>query len=98
MICITYQHQQFSVSCAPAGQVVSLQDPAYLENGCEASVPYAETVGDTHIWRDDRNEVTLTVETKTDTLFRLCRTWKNLAAEARNIQTVLRVAPQFSVN
>ena len=93
---ITYQNGIFSASESPDGLVCVLLAPVVIEDGGETVVPFAEMEQDCSVYRDDKNEVRMTVEQKSDTLFYLRRTWKNLSSETRSVRLALRVKEMFS--
>lgn len=96
-IYVTNQNGVFAVSKSPVGAVCTLLEPVCMENGCEITVPFlAEENGHT-LCRDNKNEVTLTVKQKSETLFYLHRTWKNLSSETRSVRIAQRIKPLFDV-
>lgn len=95
---IIHQNGKFTVSAVSDGAVCALLAPVCMEGGCETTVPFAEMKNGCAVYRDNKNEVTLTVEQKTDTLFSLRRTWKNCAAETRSIRIAQRIKPLLSVS
>ncbi len=93
---ITYQNGVFSASESPIGAVCALSEPIVIEDGAETVIPFVGMEQDCSVYRDDKNEVRMTVEQKSDTLFYLRRTWKNLSSETRSVRLALRVKEMFS--
>ena len=94
---IQSQNNTFSVSASSDNAVCVLLEPVCIENGCEITVPFLAEEGGHLLYRDDKNEVTLTVEQKSETLFYLRRTWKNIASETRSVRIAQRVKPLYDV-
>ena len=92
-IYVTNQNGVFAVSKSPVGAVCTLLEPVCIENGCEITVPFLAEENGLVLYRDDKNEVTLTVEQKSETLFYLLRTWKNITAETRSVRIAQRIKP-----
>ena len=92
---IRYQNHQFSVSESMADAVCRLLPPICIENGCETTVPLAASENGSAVYRDARNEVSLKVEQKSETLFYLRRTWKNLTTETRSVRLAQQVKPLY---
>jgi hypothetical protein len=58
---IQYQNNTFSVSISADNAVCALPEPVCIENGSEITVPFLAEEGGHVLYRDDKNEVTLTV-------------------------------------
>ena len=86
---------KFILSSCAENAVCELADPVCMENGAEYSVPFVSKQNGGFLYRDAENEIRLTVEQKTDTLFYLRRSLKNIASESRNIRIAQRVKPLF---
>ena len=95
MIYINHKNDTFSACRDIDNTVVMLSLPVCCENGTEYDIPFIGYDGDAAVYRDDQNEVRLTVEKTSDTLFYLRRTWKNLSDETRAIRIALQVKPCF---
>lgn len=106
---IIYQNGNFRISDSAAAAVAKIEAPIYVENGEEkelisenratAGTKQAAAVKETtYTFTDTTNRVDITIEQKSDTLFYIKRSWKNLADEPRKIQTILRVLPCFEVH
>ena len=86
---------KFILSSCAENAVCELPPPVCIENGAEYSVPFVSEQNGGFLYRDAENEIRLTVEQKTDTLFYLRRSLKNIASESRNIRIAQRVKPLF---
>ena len=95
---IIHQNGKFTVSAVSDGAVCALLPPVCIENGCETEIPFVSADNARALYRDDRNEVTLTVEQKTETLFSLRRTWKNLSGETRSVRLAQRIRSLYAVS
>ena len=95
---ILYKNKSFCISDeASDGAVCELLAPVCIENGNETLVPLEDASGNVAIYKNAENEVKLTVEKASDTLFYIRRTWKNTAKNARTIRIAQRVKPVFEV-
>ena len=94
---ITFDHT-FGISARPDNAVVQILPPVCIENGVEHTVLPVRENGCSASYADARNAVTLTIEQRSDTLFYLRRSWKNLTEQPRRIQTVLRAVPLFGAD
>ena len=92
---IIHQNGKFTVSAVSDGAVCALLPPICIENGLETEIPLKSADNASALYRDDKNEVVLTVEQTSDTLFYLRRTWKNLSSETRTVRLAQRVKPLF---
>ncbi len=96
---ILYKNNAFCISSVRSEEAVcEICAPICMENNREAEIPLADTNGNTAAYQNEENEVKLTVEKVSDTLFYLCRTWKNTAKRARTVRIAQRVRPIFEVN
>lgn len=87
----------FAVGNRLENAVCEILEPICIEGGREITVPFVSCVDGRAEYRDDKNEVTLTLEQKTDTLFYLRRMWKNTSDEIRTLRMAQRVKPLFDV-
>lgn len=95
---ILYKNNSFCISDeASDGAVCELLAPVCIENNSETVIPFSDTDGNVAIYKNAENEVKLTVEKASDTLFYIRRTWKNTAKNARTIRIAQRVKPAFEV-
>ena len=95
---ILYKNNSFCISDeASDGAVCELLAPVCIENGNETVVPLEDASGNVALYKNAENEVKLTVEKASDTLFYIRRTWKNTAKNARTIRIAQRVKPVFEV-
>ena len=81
----------FAVGNRLENAVCEILEPICIEGGREITVPFVSCVDGRAEYRDDKNEVTLTLEQKTDTLFYLRRMWKNTSDEIRTLRMAQRV-------
>ena len=89
---ITFDQGKFAVSALADNAVAEITHPLYLtENGETQLLPARDG-----LYRDDRYEVNLTIRQKSDTLFYVHRTWKNISSETQRFQTVFRVRPCYT--
>lgn len=95
---ILYKNNSFCISDAASdGAVCELLAPICIENGDETVVPLSDFGGNVALYKNEENEVKLTVEKASDTLFYIRRTWKNTAGNSRTIRIAQRVKPVFEV-
>ena len=94
----------FVLSEKEAGAVVKIGAPVCMENGAEKTLPpvsgcsvAADARRAACVFADAEDLVELTVEKKSDTLFYIRRSWKNVSDRQRSFQTSLRVRPCFDV-
>ena len=93
---ITYKNNEFFFSAEEsAGSVCRLLPPVCIEGGKEIEIGAVELAGESAIYRDGENEVTLFVKKASPTLFYLRRTWKNTADKTRSIRIAQRLMPLF---
>lgn len=90
---ISYEKGKFAFSKDVENAVAKIEAPIYVENGEEKQI----SVTAEGIFSDESNRVEIFIEQKSETLFYIKRNWKNLAAETRKIQMILRVLPCFEV-
>lgn len=106
---IIYHNGKFKISDSAKEAVAKIDAPIYVENGKEKKLMSVNRVveasqSDTdaaqkefYTYADTTNSVDVTIEQKSDTLFYIRRSWRNLADTPRKIQTILRVQPYFDV-
>lgn len=85
----------FTVGTDSDGAVCALLAPVCMEDGAEYSVPAVSCEDGCACYRDAENEVTLTAEKRSETLFYLRRTWKNTAETQRTFRIAQRIKPLF---
>ncbi|MBE6593705.1 MAG: hypothetical protein E7642_06900 [Ruminococcaceae bacterium] len=96
---IIYKNNAFSISSELSERTVcELLAPVCIENDEEITVPFEKEENRVAVYKDEKNEVTLSVEQRSDTLFYISRTWKNTSAETRSIRIAQRVLPSFETS
>jgi hypothetical protein len=78
--------------------VCEILAPVCIEDQCEKEIPLLKIENGVAIYKDEDNEVSLITVKKSDTLFYLCRTWKNTSARSRSLRIAQRVKPLFDTS
>jgi hypothetical protein len=95
---IIYKNNAFCISSAPSADAVcEIFAPVCIENKSETAIPLYDTNGNVATYKNEENEVKLTVEKVDDTLFYLHRVWKNTSGKARTLRIAQRIRPIFDV-
>ena len=94
---IIYKDGKFSVSNKKEYAVAQMEAPYYVEDGkTEYLFPEKSECG-SYVYADTLDKAEICVEQKNENLFYIHRTWTNLSAQTRKIQTVFGIRPCFKV-
>ena len=96
---ILFENKSFCISNdLSSNAVCEILQPVYIENGTEKEIPIIESRENYEFYKDDENEVILSLKQISDTLFHISRTWKNISDSTRYIHVAQRIRPTFEVN
>lgn len=94
---IVYKNGKFDISTEHTCAVVEAAAPIYIENHQEKQLIFEKAANGIYVYSDAENRAEIRIEQRNDTLFYIHRTWKNLSAKARKIQTVFRIQTCYEV-
>lgn len=94
---IVYRNGKFEVSDDSDFAVVKIEAPVYIENKEESQLSAQNAENGAYVYSDACNRVDIKIEKKSNTLFYIHRSWKNLSVHSRKIQTVARIQTCFDV-
>lgn len=94
---IIYNNEKFEISGKADIAVAKIEDPVYVENGEEKQLLFEKNLNGVSIYSDACNRVEIRIEKKSNTLFYVHRSWKNIFDSSCKIQTIFRVQACFDV-
>ena len=94
---IQKNNNTFTVGNCSENAVCEILAPVCIEGGTETAIPCVSCADGYAEYRDDKNEVTVMLEQRSDTLFCLRRTWQNISGESRTFRVAQRIRPLFDV-
>ena len=75
--------------------LVIIENPIYIEDGCEKQLSFTEVNESKIIYKDENFSSAVTIEYKNNDLFYIKRKITNTSSKKRKIQTVFRILPCF---